>query len=284
MATVFQIDNNNDMCILSILKARGFGESDDALWRKVKFGLSGTTVAVGAGGTGATGAIGVQWQYATTGLGIFQGIDSYMRWDTSSLSDSEEITGVQLGLYVRDTVSQTFSGFSGTPSLLIYAGLTGGSDRPDFSAPVSGTDDKNFYCEDSGGCSSASCNANAGATLVGTIALSALSSGTSGSPTLNTITLNAGTDSGGSATLFNEWVNRTGYTYLYITTNLAYDTSSSTVCSNANDTKLVNMSSTSLMSTQWYSWGAAGGGTSDFSRAPLLNVSADATKKFQMII
>jgi hypothetical protein len=282
--TSFTIANNNDMCALGYTKARGFGETDDQLWRNMKFAQTGTTVTVGPGGTGAVGAIGVLNQYATTGLGIIQNIDSYYRWDTSSLDASEDVTAVTFNIWMRDTPASTLSGFSGTESLMIYGGLTGGSDRPDFSSPLSSTADLNWYCESAKGCSSTTCNENGGATLLATAALSGIPSGTTGSPTAHTITLSAGTNADtGSATLFNDWINRSGYTYLYITTNTIYNTSSSSTCSNTADTKLWTLGASAL-TVNWYSWGGAGGGATDMSKAPQLAVTQAETKRFQMII
>lgn len=132
--------------------------------------------------------------------------DMYLRFDTSSLDDDEEITGVQLVLEPTSKFNNT-GGASNFEKVRIYAGLTGGSDRPTFSSPpavVEGvsTTDANWVCEDLDGCSGSNC-LNDGATEVGSFTHSDMTTGSR-----NYITLTGGS--------LNDWINRTGYTYIYL--------------------------------------------------------------------
>ena len=180
---------------------------NNAAWRNGKFGDTGSTWSVTSGSSGSfilnTGAIGGYNSFASSyGWSIYT---TYLRFDTSSLDDDEEITGAHLSLYTTAITDTAGLGFA--QHIRVFAGLTGGSDRPTFSSPVANTTDFNWYCESAGGCTDVSspftCPINDGARQVGDIFSTSLSVGSRTSHQM--------TDSGNSLT---DWVNRTGYTYI----------------------------------------------------------------------
>ena len=271
----FYPSSNNDNCTLDMTKGvTGVPAStidQNTIWRQAKFGTSGSQTVL-AGGDSGTHTAGWATTVVNTGFPPPDPISAlqiqtrsvFLRFDTSSLDDDLEITGVSLGLYVSAIVNNYSSSF-GSPTIRIFAGETGGSDRPTFSSPISTSADKNWYCEAAGGCGSSSCNANEGAVDVATIAHSSLSAGAR-----NDISLSSGS--------YNDWINRTGYTYIWVTHNILYNTSSSTVCSNANDTVPVSIANSTAVKTTSV---AFVGGTS--GNAPYLAIN-QGKSRFQMVI
>ena len=177
---------------------------NDAAWRNGKFGDTGSTWSAQSGSLGSyvlsTGSSGAKsgiyytWEIYTT----------YLRFDTSALDDDEEISGAHLSLYTTAIVNT--AGGASHQQIEVYAGLTGGSDRPTFSSLPSTSADFNWYCEGNNGCTDISapftCPVNDGARDVGTIMSDDLSIG---SRTTHQISENGSLD---------DWVNRTGYTYI----------------------------------------------------------------------
>lgn len=266
----------------------------DLIWRSSKFTRSlsdATHNAVGSfniypGGTGAGSikyhTLGAFFQYTNVGTIMAVKTSSvFLRFDTSSLDASMEITGAKLSIYPQALLN---TASASSPGLIVLGGITGGNDRPTFAggSPASGVGltDRNWYCESAGGCSSASCNANEGASEIGSISHADMSTGS-----MNDIILSQGTKaSDGSSTSFDSWINRSGTTYIWISHNVIYDTSSSTVCSYGSDTCPITFPARTA------NWGigttcsiiASGGTTANHIT---LEVSmAHRDKKFQMII
>jgi hypothetical protein len=210
--------------------------------------------------------------------------ETYLRFDTSSLDDDLEITGVKLGLYVTAVGNTYGSGMTSNPSLRIFAGL-GSGDRPTFSSPVNISNDNAWDCDNAGGCSSYSastCDGNSGATDVCTVLQSDLSSGSR-----NEITLTDGTNAqSGSATTYDDWINKTGYTYIYVGHSLWVD--SNRKCQNFYDpTAPSGEEGATFPTLTEYTYGVEtcavsfNGGTS--GNGPYLAINQGKTK-FQMII
>lgn len=136
---------NDDNCSLYSENSTGWISLSsldiNTVWRRAKFGnLSGANT-VHSGGDSGVHSSGVVTQVVNAGAPpsdpqiVLSNRTSrvYLRFDTSSLDDDLEITGVKLGLYGVGK-DNDFSSSFGSPSLRIFAGLTGGNDRPTFSS------------------------------------------------------------------------------------------------------------------------------------------------------
>tara|TARA_R100000808_G_scaffold1822_1_gene7771 strand:- start:1260 stop:2135 length:876 start_codon:yes stop_codon:yes gene_type:complete len=285
----FYPPSNNDNCILDTTFAGSGALSGwttnviNDMWRGTKFArtASGYTNSVRAGGDSGVLNVGYASNVVVstfppsdpiTAVGTEMN-QTYLRFDTSSLDDDLEITGVKLGLYVTG-VNNGYS-FS-SPALRIFAGITGESDRPTFSSPINISNDNAWFCESAYGCGSGSCSKNEGATDVATFAHSSISTGAR-----NEITLTDGTNlDDGSSTVYEDWVNRTGYTYILVTHNMIADTSSSTICNNyvgaGGDTIPVTLGTGAKLTNVSFSGGTSG-------NAPYLAIN-QGKSQFQMII
>jgi hypothetical protein len=200
--STFYTDGTNSNSFTT--QASAVNTVNDAAWRNGKFGDTGSTWSATSGSSGSyllnTGSVGSKsgsyyaWEIYTT----------YLRFDTSALDDDEEITGAHLSLYT--TAITNTAGMTSNQTIEVYAGLTGGSDRPTFSSLPSTSADFNWYCEGNNGCTDISspftCPVNDGARDVGTILSNDLSIG---SRTTHQLADNGSLD---------DWVNRTGYTYI----------------------------------------------------------------------
>ena len=182
--------------------------SNDTSFGKTKYAPSFSGIAWATDSTLQTGAASSKVTAFGTTLYSWSIYDMYLRFDTSSLGDDEEITGVQLVLEPTSKFNNTGGG-EDFERVRIYAGLTGGSDRPTFSSPpdvafsgVGTPTDANWTCEDFDGCFGSNC-LNDGATEVGSFTHSDMTTGSR-----NSIKLTGGS--------LNDWINRTGYTYIYL--------------------------------------------------------------------
>jgi len=284
----FYPPSNNDNCVLDSTRS-GSGLTSGwttpvlgSFWQAVKFANATATNTVNAGGDSGVLTAGIATQLVNTGappsdpvlvIG-WEANQTYLRFDTSSLDDDLEITGVKLGIYPT-VVSNGHSVSS--PSLRIFAGITGGSDRPTFSSPINSSNDNSWFCESANGCTSGTCAKNEGATDVGTYAQSSITTGAR-----NEITLTDGTNLGdGSSTVYDDWINKTGYTYILVTHNVIADTSSSTICNNYSTALGGDPNPVSIGTGAETTSVAFTGGTS--GNAPYLAIN-QGKSRFQMII
>ena len=282
----FYPSSNNDNCSLESTNSSGWvalsAVDANVVWRRAKFGNLTGANTVHAGGDSGTHSTGMVSSFVNSGFPpsdpqVVLGMTTsrtYLKFDTSSLEDDLEITGVKLGLY-GVTKDNDYSASFGSPSIRIFAGLTGGNDRPTFSSPVNSSNDRNWWCENVAGCGSGTCNLNEGVSDVGTLAQSSFNTSAR-----NEITLTDGTRaSDGASTVYEDWINRTGDTYIVVTHNFTVNTSSSTVCNNSSDTFPATYPSTS---TGLYNcFCSFSGGTS--GNGPYLAIN-QGKSQFQMII
>ena len=220
--TTFYPSAANDMKYLE-QSATAYTSSDstsfaNTLWRTTKFNTASFNVS-GSSGATSTAAVGGSANAQNLGFGANPLVRQYiiytglLRFDTSSLDDTKDITGAQLGLFVPTGGKLTDYDYN----ISIYAGRTGASYRPTFSSPPANPADFNNYCETYAGCSSShSCQNNEGLTGVGTIDLSAVSTNTRNNFSLDDGSYWDHSEDEFVDTSYNDWVNRTGYTYIFL--------------------------------------------------------------------
>tara|TARA_Y100000593_G_scaffold19936_2_gene39974 strand:- start:13660 stop:14439 length:780 start_codon:yes stop_codon:yes gene_type:complete len=197
---------------------------DDAAWSAAKFNtgsfaqLSTTTMDLGSACLRSFSyyRYTIRSMYFRFGTGV-SGV--------TGLEDSTDINSVTLRLYVNSITNTTGLG-TASQKIRIYAGITGGSDRPSHSVNPTNPDDWNIYCETHAGCGSGTCNVNEGLVLIKTVNHSDLTTGQ-----YNDISLDSG-----SGTDFVDWCDRDNFTYMYAIHETWFgDTSTHDACNTSNE-------------------------------------------------
>tara|TARA_R110002020_G_C16116303_1_gene759987 strand:+ start:147 stop:971 length:825 start_codon:yes stop_codon:yes gene_type:complete len=201
----FYADATNE-AVQTATAATSFGA--EAIWLGAKYDTGGFSVRtpgpsdpnITVGGAAAAQNAG--------GLGNFYGYtfrSSFLKFDTSALDDNDDITGVNLSLYIN---SFTVSPSTSVGLIRVYAGTTGASGRDTFTDTISNPTDFNFECVAATGCTSGTCNSTA-VTLVREWQYSVGSDKPTAGQRFDL-------DLRDTYGRFNTWINRTGDTYIYL--------------------------------------------------------------------